>query len=82
MLLVVESFKALGIRCADEVRLHIVDLASRIHEILLLLVFNLNHAANYAVNHVHGLTLLFLQRFLYTHGIRLTHMLFLPNIGI
>lgn len=52
MLLGVECFKALGIRCAYEVSLHVVDLACRIHKVLLLFIFNLNHTANYAIDHV------------------------------
>ena len=45
---------------ADKVGLHVVNSALGVHQILILLSFDLNHSHDYAVNHVDGLTLVVL----------------------
>lgn len=50
-------FEALGVGGADEVGLHVVDPALGIHEVLILLALNLDHAHDDAINHVNRLAL-------------------------
>ena len=52
-------FKALGISSAYEVSLHVVDTPLGIHQILLILPFNLNHSHHNTVNHIDRLTFFF-----------------------
>ena len=56
---VLHFFKTLGISRAYEVCLHVVDSALRVHQVLLVLTFNLDHSHDYSVNHVDGFTLFF-----------------------
>lgn len=50
------------VRGADKVGLHVIDAALRIHQVLLVFAFNLNHTHNHPVYHVNGLTFLFVSR--------------------
>ena len=52
--------KALSVCSADKVRLHIVYTALRIHQILIVLTFYLDHAHDHAVDHVDRFTFVFL----------------------
>ena len=54
---VLHFFKTLGISRAYEVCLHVVDSALRVHQVLLVLTFNLDHSHHNSVNHVDGLPL-------------------------
>jgi hypothetical protein len=49
---VLHFFKTLGISRAYEVGLHVIDSALRVHQVLLIFPFNLNHSHDNAVNHV------------------------------
>ena len=49
---VLHFFKTLGISRAYEVGLHVIDSALRVHQVLLVFPFNLDHSHNNAVNHV------------------------------
>ena len=44
--------EALSIRCPDEVSLHVVDAAVRVHEVLALFSFDLYHSHDDTVDHV------------------------------
>ena len=50
-------FKTLRVCSADEICLHIVNSALWVHQVLVVLAFNLNHAHDHAVYHVYGLAL-------------------------
>ena len=52
--------KALSVCSADKVRLHIVYTALRIHQVLIVLTFYLDHAHDHAVDHVDRFTFVFL----------------------
>ena len=52
--------KALSVCSADKVCLHIVYTALRIHQVLIVLTFYLNHAHDHAVDHVDRFTFVFL----------------------
>lgn len=52
-------FEALCVRRADKVRLHVVNSPLWVHEVLIVLSFDLYHAHNYTVDHVNGLSLIF-----------------------
>ncbi len=56
---VVRLQKSLGISCAYEVGLHVVDAAIRIHLVLLGLAFNLNHAHCDPINHLDRLSIIY-----------------------
>ena len=60
ILLVAHLFKTLRIRCSNEVCLHVINATSRSHQVLIVLAFDLNHAHDDTINHVHGLSLLVL----------------------
>ena len=51
-------FEALSVGSADEVRLHVINAALRVHQVLIVLSFDLDHAHYNAVNHVHRLSLI------------------------
>lgn len=53
VLLLLHAFEALGIRRANEVRLHIVDATIGVHQVLHLLALDLNHSHHDAIDHVH-----------------------------
>lgn len=57
---VLHLFKALGISCANEVSLHVVNTTLRVHQILLIFAFDLNHTHNNTINHVNRLSFFFL----------------------
>ena len=59
MLGLFELFEALGVRCAYKVRLHVEDAALRVHQVLLLLTLNMDHAHHNAIDHVDGLPIIF-----------------------
>ena len=46
-------FQPLRVGRPDEVSLHVVNAALRVHQVLILLPLDLDHAHDYAVNHVH-----------------------------
>ena len=50
-------FKTLRVSSADEICLHIVNPALWVHQVLVVLALDLNHAHDYTVYHVYGLTL-------------------------
>ena len=52
--------KTLSVCSADKVRLHIVYTALRIHQVLIVLTFYLDHAHDHAVDHVDRFTFVFL----------------------
>ena len=51
--------KALSVSSADKVRLHIIYTALRIHQVLIVLAFYLDHAHDHAVDHVDRFTFVF-----------------------
>jgi len=48
-------FEALRISSANEISVHVVNVAFRVHQVLVLLAFNLNYAHYLIVDHVDGL---------------------------
>ena len=50
-------FKALRVSSADEIGLHVVNPALWVHQILVVLALDLNHAHHHAIYHVYGLAL-------------------------
>ena len=52
LLILAHFLKALGVCSADKVRLHIIYTALRIHQVLIVLAFYLDHAHDHAVDHV------------------------------
>ena len=50
-------FKALRVGSADEIGLHVVNPALWVHQILVVLALDLNHAHHHAIYHVYGLAL-------------------------
>ena len=53
--------KALCVCCTNEVGLHVVDSSLGVHQILVILAFNLNHAHDNAIDHVDGLAFIILS---------------------
>lgn len=58
LLLLVKLLDALRVGSSDEVCLHVVNFALRVHEVLLVLALDLDHAHDHAINHVDGLALI------------------------
>jgi len=55
----VHLIDALCVGGADEVTVHVEDFARvRLHQVLVLFAFNLDHAHDHSINHVHALALL------------------------
>ena len=52
-------FESLSVCGTDEVGLHVVNSALRVHQVLVVLSFDLNHAHDNAIDHVDGLTFIF-----------------------
>jgi len=50
-------FKTLRVCRPNEVRLHVINAALWVHQILVVLPLNLNHAHDDAIDHVNGLAL-------------------------
>ena len=78
--IVAHLFEALCVSCANEVGLHIVDASLWVHQILVILTFNLDHTHDYSVDHVDRFTLIFLAfgaLLLVLHTILLVHPLLL-----
>lgn len=48
-------FQPLGVCCANEISLHIIDASLRIHQVLIFFSFNLDHPHNDSINHIHRL---------------------------
>ena len=57
LLISAHFLKALSVCSTDKVRLHIVYLTLRIHQVLIVLTFYLYHAHDYAVDHVNRFTI-------------------------
>ena len=57
--ILVEVLDALRVGSPYEVGLHVVYLAFRVHQVLLLFPFNLNHPHYHAINHVNGFAFVF-----------------------
>lgn len=62
-------FQPLCVRCADEVRLHVVDAALGVHEVLVILALDLDHAHHDAVDHVDRLAFVVFALTLADHAI-------------
>ena len=60
LLILAHFLKALGVCSADKVRLHIIYTALRIHQVLIVLAFYLDHAHDHAVDHVDRFSFVFL----------------------
>ena len=52
-------FESLSVCSANEVGLHIVDSPLRVHQVLIILTFNLNHPHNNSVNHIYWFAFFF-----------------------
>ena len=52
--------KALSVCSANEICLHIVNTALWVHQVLIVLAFNLDHAHDHAVDHVDRFSFIFL----------------------
>lgn len=55
-------FELIGVSCADEVALHVVDVAIRVHQILLVLSLNLNSAHHHVIFDIYALFLFLVSR--------------------
>ena len=60
LLILAHFLKALSVCSADKVRLHIINTALRIHQVLIVLAFYLDHAHDHAVDHVDRFSFVFL----------------------
>lgn len=63
-------FNALGISRSNEVSLHVVDASLRIHQVLLFLPFDLDHAHDDPINHIDTFRLLIAFRLLVARVLR------------
>lgn len=55
-------FELIGVRCANEVALHVVDVAVRVHQVLLVLSLNLDPSHHYVVLDINALFLFLVSR--------------------
>ena len=63
----VEVFDSLSVGSTDEVCLHVIYLAFRVHQVLLLLTLNLDHSHYHAVDHVHRFSLVLCRLLVLVH---------------